>query len=244
MTSKRKATWSDGEPEVKRFFNGEDIDDSEELEILFDSSCKDKDEANGICKEDTSPSLFSRHDLYKCSDEMLKPALNVVGIKRKASSMNVVDSSGFVRRLASLNASACVTALLEPEKLKPRLTSQPSSPQNNNWSENEVSECASDDSDANDEVMNCVNPLIQNADAESFPYNTVGLLYNGDTVHPNAQIFLSEEEKFIVPIVMPASLNTITSLIQREKGKAPKKRKTKRVGECISYILQFERCLG
>ncbi len=57
----------------------------------------------------------------KLSQHKLKdPVISIVDCKKRACvirpvSFGIVDSSGFVKRMASMNARACVTALLEPE---------------------------------------------------------------------------------------------------------------------------------
>lgn len=56
-------------------------------------------------------------------------------------------------------------------------------------------------------------------DGGSVPYNREGLLYNGDTIHPDAHIFVADEQKFqlpkrIVPTVIPARVSTVKRAVK------------------------------
>ncbi len=68
-------------------------------------------------------------------------------------------------------------------------------------------------------------------DKDAVPFNTIGLLYSGVTVHPNAQVFLSSEHELpqrIFPQVVPRSPRHFSEAIQLSNRQHKAKRKKPR----------------
>lgn len=259
------------------------------------------------------------------SHHLLKDAVvNLVDCKRRTNpkkvsapriakplSYGTVDSSGYVKRTASLNARACVAALMEPQfkvSRSPKVPCSKVKSENkkmkgeNKPSENVVEapaiESYSHDSDGGDgdcsnmdsgltvekspsrpkgravvTTSRIVSEIVvqeqpkdvqtedkrQQQQAEqkeekdgvtkeeilcSVPFNTVGLLYNGDTVHPTAPTFLSSERGLphrIFPQVVPSSSGQVDEAVanakQQHKMKTNKARALKVSVRLLSLFL-------
>ena len=213
------------------------------------------------------------------------PSLNVVG--------------GYLHRMASLNARACVSAYLEPERKfspkhkkipsappKPALPNPPVSKDNSDSvpsaapkpalpsppvsKDNSDSECKTDSSvssickvyteapkskpvvvnlNGNESVIPIIkfdrsgSPstlIIKELDDDSnVPYNREGLLYNGDSIHPDAQVFVADDKKLqlpkrIIPTLVPARPSTVKRAVKRATsiGILPSSKKHSKVSEC------------
>lgn len=201
---------------------------------------------------------------------------------------------GYMRRMASLNASACVSALMEPEKRtrphknilgksQTQLRQQP----RKSWSLSSSDDLSlgmpspimdlehtgaanmslspvrslrssSSSSEANtskdsDDILGATEPhevytllalatlaSAVNYDLDDIPYNKLGLLYNGDTIHPAARVFYNSDTDLtlpdrIIPTVVPYQKKFLMSAIsgaltQRLVGK---KRKGAKVSDGI-----------
>jgi hypothetical protein len=177
-----------------------------------------------------------------------------------ASSSVVIG--GYVQRMASLNARACVSAYLEPErKFSPKHKKAPSSSSssvpkpalpNVPVTKNSSDSISGTDSsvmpsvckvyteapkskpvvvnlNGNESVIPIIkfdgsgSPstlIIKELDDDGVPYNSEGLLYNGDSIHPDARVFVADDKKFqlpkkIVPILVPARLSTVKRAVKR-----------------------------
>ena len=65
-------------------------------------------------------------------------------------------------------------------------------------------------------------------DLEEASFNTLGLLYNGDTVHPHACIFLTNDwtvPERIIPVVVPAKPESLQRAMKRAKEQHRQSRK-------------------
>lgn len=188
--------------------------------------------------------------------------------KRLAESASNSLLGGYMRRMASLNASACVAAMMEPEKksrqdksfagklYKVNSNEMQHTEPRKSWSSISSSEelsvglpspivdleelepavtkelslsparfygsSASSDADTSkdsDEILNVSDPnlllaLATLASAANFvpdeiPFNKLGLLYNGDTIHPAARVFYTSDTDLslpdrIIPRVVPS----------------------------------------
>ena len=214
------------------------------------------------------------------SPKLMEPTVNLVDCKRKVTSLTKrlpppstishsstkIDSSGYVKRMASLNARACVAVLMENERryLKPKLMGSLEKEMQQRSVSNspplrEPEECISPQSPASpvvdtlhhpSEVMtdgdglsdlsetgvpenqsndaNCRPSKSSDQDLEEASFNTLGLLYNGDTVHPHACIFLSSDWKIperIIPVVVPAKADMLSSTIKLAREQHRQNRK-------------------
>ncbi len=177
-----------------------------------------------------------------------------------ASSSVVIG--GYVQRMASLNARACVSAYLEPErKFSPKHKKAPSSsssapkpavpnvPVTKNSGDSisradssvvpSVCKVSTETPKSKPVVVNLngnesVIPIIkfdgsgspstliikELDDDSGVPYNSEGLLYNGDSIHPDARVFVADDKKFqlpkkIVPSLVPARLSTVKRAVKR-----------------------------
>lgn len=233
--------------------------------------------------------------------------LNKMGERKKSGYDRTLaesaDSSlifgGYMRRMASLNASACVSALMEPEKRtrpnknilgkpvsmveshireqarEPRKSwslssSEDLSPgvpspimelkhsragnfslsparyyESSSSSSSSPSSSEADTSKDSDDILGMsgaheVYTLLALAtlasaagyDLDEIPYNTLGLLYNGDTIHPAARVFYTSDTDLtlpdrIIPTVVPSQANFVRpaiseALTQRLVGKKRK----------------------
>lgn len=215
---------------------------------------------------------------------------------------------GYMRRMASLNASACVTALMEPEKKnRPHKNTLSKSPHKigvdssetqlrqqeprKSWSlspsddlspgmppivglddlehsrDSRVkdsslsparfysSPSSSDEADTSkdsDDFLGVTEPhqvytllalatlaSAVSCELDEIPFNKLGLLYNGDTIHPAAKVFYTSDTDLtlpdrIIPRVVPSREEFLRSaiskaVVQRSIGK-------KRKGAKVSYI--------
>lgn len=181
---------------------------------------------------------------------------------------------GFVHRMASLNARACVSAYLEPERKFSPKYKRISSP---SVSKAAISKVAMSKASAKPDssVVHSVckvhtvapksKPVVVNLNgnesvipilkfdqsgspstliingSSSVPYNREGLLYNGDSIHPDAQVFVADDQKFqlpkkIVPTVVPARLSTVKRAVKKATsiGILPSSKKHSKVKKVFS----------
>ena len=184
---------------------------------------------------------------------------------------------GYVHRMASLNARACVSAYLEPErKFAPKHKKTPSAVPKPALPNVPMSKDSSDSVSRTDSAVvpsickvytevpkskpvvvnlngnESVIPIIkfdgsgtpstliikELDDDSSVPYNREGLLYNGDSIHPDARVFVADDLKFqlpkrIVPTLVPARLSTVKRAVKRATsiGILPSSKKHSRVSE-------------
>lgn len=143
----------------------------------------------------------------------------------------------YVKRMASLNARACVTAMMEPErklpvkplKVKPkdRLTAA-------------LNQLAKSGNLPAGEYI-----AIQHPEIEIPPeFNRSGLLYDGSTVHPTAmKVFYSTTNdglylpKFILPLIVPSKANTVGEEV--EKSLAAHRSLTKPANRVLFTVYMF-----
>ena len=231
--------------------------------------------------------LKKNKEKQKVTQDRISADKYVVGSPCKS-----VLEGGYMRRMASLNASACVSALMEPEK-KPRphksLLSKPTKISSDeaklrqqkretrkSWSlsssddtsplmpplmglENRkesqgmspgrfygssTSPSDADTSKDSEDILDVSGPQIYTLlalaslancasyDVDEIPYNKLGLLYNGDTVHPAARVFYTSDVDLtlperIIPRVVPSREQFVRdavskSVAQRSVGKKKK----------------------
>lgn len=204
---------------------------------------------------------------------------------------------GYMRRMASLNASACVTALMEPEKKnRPDKSTKPYKANSNetqlresrkSWSfsssddfsagipspiigledlepsrVNDLSlsparfygsstSSEADTSKDSDEILGVSEPhrmytllalatlaSAARCDLDETPYNKLGLLYNGDTIHPAARVFFTSDTDLtlpdrIIPRVVPSQEKFVRFAISKAMAQRPVGKKRK--GAKVSY---------
>ena len=273
------------------------VNDHEELVDAMQLQLSDSSEvsvASSVSGSDTEGEL----DAPSCSrtkpclieiGSWKKPRIEVVDCKRAISRVKrqdvkpspVLPSGGYVRRLASLNARACVAAYLEPERSTRRpksklvsaapgpVLSQPAVCQpfpaashgdDSSHQVDEQAESLESFSDVEDETkkeeqlsaliaseckqvgvistahdMNVVLNLMstqkhsqeehgyeidleKSEDGDTF--NTIGLLYDGGTVHPRYPVFLDREGELpsrIIPVMVPAGEESLALYINRSR---------------------------
>lgn len=215
------------------------------------------------------------------------------------------EASGYMRRMASLNASACVTAMIEPEKrCKSTPTSQLTRRRSGSSSSvntsmpfqrdaNRSMSLSSSNTDPSSPVRSSSGSLISplkdsptllkpsspflpakvyynnggmspsssSSDFENLenapqvydqllalatlsspgyhdeaPFNTLGLLYNGDTIHPHARVFYVSDRELtlpskIIPKVVPSRATYVGAAIATasEQNLTRKKKKAAKV---------------
>ena len=169
---------------------------------------------------------------------------------------------GYVHRMASLNARACVSAYLEPErKFSPKYKKTSPAPKAASSMSKMVVSKAKCDGDSESKTDLPVVPSICKVHTEapkskpivvnlngsgsvipvikfdgsgspstliikeldggsSVPFNREGLLYNGDSIHPEAQVFVADDQKLqlpkkIVPTLVPARLSTVKRAVKK-----------------------------
>lgn len=224
----------------------------------------------------SQPSLVNNEkskEKHKSHDQMI-----LMSNQKKALAKSVLEG-GYIRRMASLNASACVTALIEPEKkVRPHLSNSPSymskdgKESRKSWSlsssedltpavpvermkdhqrvkdlslspagfyGSSASSSEADTSKDSDEIvphvlMALASSLARNStcDLDEIPCNKLGLLYNGDTIHPAARVFYNSDVDLTLPEriisrVVPSRDKFVSSAIQEALSQrlAGKKRK-------------------
>lgn len=276
---------------------------------------KERDEEKaGIdsCSESPSPlsSLDSEWDdekkesfQIKSPPKLKKAVLSLVPVDcKKASSKpkpkkpakplkREVESTWYVKRMASLNARACVSVLMEstrrPSKPKPppsravppnpqavaspytvsasctkpppRSSPAPCSDMLGRRDVSRHSSAEKDDSSDNGSgifsskkyVLACASPstlerygIIQTIDneAEAAPFNTEGLLWNGDTLHPHSRMYLSPDGSVpprIVSPVRPAKPISIHRAVASAKSQHQKTRKRPRAIKVQKNVYTF-----
>lgn len=197
-------------------------------------------------------------------------------------------AGGYMRRMASLNASACVAAMMEPDK-KTRthksssygygdkihhicskrelrsisVSSSDDSPSpiaaSRHWlmrskdpslspaarlssssisSEADTSQESCDSMDVTGTLMALASRFATLDDyvPDEVQYNRLGLLYNGDTIHPAARVFYTSDTDLtlparIIPTVVPSQLEFVKSAISDAQAQqfVKKKRKAAKV---------------
>ena len=162
--------------------------------------------------------------------------------RRVVPEVSSVVIGGYVHRMASLNARACVAAYLEPErKYAPKYANSGGHKQ----AAVSKAKCDSNSASNDKSIVSKVEPqkskpivlnlngaesvipvikfdgsgspctlIIRELEDGTIPYNKEGLLYNGDTIHPDAQVFVADDQKLqlpkrIVPTLVPARFSTV-----------------------------------
>lgn len=227
---------------------------SSESEESDDSSLYDE----GCLSGHKLDKMKSFSESQSCSAK--KPSLLLKDVKKGSDdkmvqkSKPVYDAGGYMRRMASLNASACVAAMMEPEKKyrphklsyktgyrSPVKESRKSSSSSNDdptypgmtlisssphikrhiespspeslhaLSTSSISSTSeADTSKDSDEILDstpqvytllALASLAANraSELDLIPFNTLGLLYNGDTIHPNTRAFYTSDTDLILP---------------------------------------------
>ena len=193
------------------------------------------------------------------------------------------ESGWYVKRMANLNARACVSVLMEstrrPSKAKQivshevtTITRKPVSPPKENddipkpssphassptplpfilrekiscrqSSVNRVDGTSCRFSNHKKYVVACASPTTlerygiihtpeSTAESEDVPYNTEGLLWNGDALHPQSRVYLCADGSVpqrIVPPVRPATMASVQKVVYKAKKRPQKNRKKKAV---------------
>ena len=196
--------------------------------------------------------------------------------RRLAESASNSLIGGYMRRMASLNASACVSAMMEPEK-KGRLDKSKLYGVNSNetqliearksWSISSSDDLsagipspivdledleptrakelslsparfygssASSDADTSkdsDDILNVSDPNLLLAIAtlasatpyilDELAFNKLGLLYNGDTIHPAARVFFTSDTDLSLPDrIIPRVVPSQEKFLKRSISKA------------------------
>ena len=253
-----------------------------------------KGEKSESCSSSLSPlsSLESEWDEEKVVDVKLKgppptirtPVLHLVPCREKPvqsqpKAKKKVDNppmklNGYVRRMASLNARACVSAMMEPVRRPSKKNSMPpsvpeppipspkspvQSPQeclsipchrvspagspvsqpaimNHSWPNNTERENVTSPSSSKGYVVVCGSPntltecgIIQGSGySEAEAFNAEGLLWNGDTLHPQSRVYLNPDgtlPHLIVPPVCPTKPSRVQETKVFAKTQQQKKRK-------------------
>lgn len=203
---------------------------------------------------------------------------------------------GYMRRMASLNASACVTALMEPEKRTKPHKNMLSTPRTITstgthisqrarklWSNDDQSPGVSpvmrsksfkdlslsptrfssspseaDTSKDSDEILCVTDPKVytllalaslarsSSVDSDEIPFNKLGLLYNGDTIHPAVRVFYTSDTDLtlpdrIIPRIIPSDDGFVgpaisDALAHRSMGKKKKGAKVSLFSSYNSYL--------
>ena len=246
------------------------------------------------CSSSLSPlsSLGSECDEEKVVDVKVKgspptirtPVLHLIPCREKPvqsqpKARKKVDNppmklNGYVRRMASLNARACVSAMMEPVRRPSKKNSMPpsvpepsstltkspaQSPQeslsipchgvspagspvsqpaimNHSWANNTERENVTSPSSSKGYVVVCGSPntltecgIIQGTGySETEAFNAEGLLWNGDTLHPQSRVYLNPDgtlPHLIVPPVCPARPTRVQETKAFAKTQQQKKRK-------------------
>ena len=231
-----------------------------------------------------SPTLLTSPVAHSCKKSLVN--------SRPTTQRNNGESSWYVKRMASLNARACVSVLMEstrrtskakkgisheattPRPITPRPVSppkenggipKPSSPHASNPTplsliliqkiSSRQSSVDRDDgtscgfSDYRSYVVACASPttlerygIIQTTESttesEDVPYNTEGLLWNGDTLHPQSRVYLCADGSVpqrIVPPVQPATIASVQKAVCKAKKQHRKNGKKKAMKVIIIY---------
>lgn len=169
---------------------------------------------------------------------------NLEDVKSILKPPPTISNPGYVRRMASLNARACVSAILESNRSNPKsqkrdlavVSKKPStSLKPSRASLEEKSEKAS----SSVETWTALQYVCLNLDPgnsrditeEPANYNTLGLLHNGSSVHPlKCRVFYSNNRtlslpRFIVPTLVPSRVHNIADRIEKESGNRVLRRK-------------------
>lgn len=217
-----------------------------------------------------------------------KPALMLTDYKKEktnpdksVSNLSEFENGGYVRRLASLNASACVSAMMEPEKkvrahknvsnndLKHYPVRSGSESSDGSFTSPTISilkeegiskgeilnspakSCSSsslasspgigfskeifDDSEPQVYTLLALASIAASCQSEDIQYNTLGLLYNGDTIHPNARLFYASDvdlslPRRIIPTIVPSQVRSVNMVTDRAYAEnVSRKRKAAKV---------------
>lgn len=243
------------------------------------------------------------------SRSMKQPSLVLTDLKKTGSSEDKSNSppttvaannkpkplyeqvGGYMRRMASLNASACVSAMMEPEKkFKPHKYSAmycsssnsrapigqdlgmallgssaslatnsahgsrvvgpsghySSSPgRQNKSSTSSISSSEADTSKDSDEILDmssATNPQVytllalaslaasrQESQLDLVPFNKLGLLYSGGTLHPNSRVFFTSDTELTLPDrIIPKVVPSRDGFVKAAIGSALPMRSVKR----------------
>ena len=198
------------------------------------------------------PAVFVKVD--HCTKQSLLPSISPRSYEVSPEVSSFI-LKGYVHRMASLNARACVAAFLQPERrASPKLTrhnghNKPGAKRSSKSESSKLSLLSKVDASKSKAVVLNLS-AIENAipvikletngleipacavivqdpnghyDEESKePYNKMGLLYNGDTVHPHTQVFLTQSSNHelelpsrIVPVLVPSHLSTVKRVARK-----------------------------
>ena len=192
--------------------------------------------------------------------------------RAKKSTEPPPELNGYVRRMASLNARACVSAMMESTRgrrasKQKHVPTEPARECVQDESENPLSALsptrtpqsgtvmthlqqttpekqvgsasATSLSSSNQYVLLCASPntltacgIIRGSDySEASSINTEGLLWNGDTIHPQSRVYLTPEgtmPHLIVPPVCPVRPTCVHESISVTRALQLKQRKKQR----------------
>ena len=190
------------------------------------------------------------------------PGRAIVSLPSCTKKSALKNPSPHVKRMASLNARACVAALIEPEKrvmksAQPQPHSQESNVSSTGTerlpilsSEEVMQQCAIvaavgkfSSSCGGFELPEYLlvaahQQVEEELDLDAIPYNNLGLLYNGSTISPHACIFLTSEGKVpsrIIPMVVPARAESLEYFV--EVAHNQQKRRTKKPRAVKVYMI-------
>lgn len=164
-----------------------------------------------------------------------------------SSEISSVVVGGYVQRMASLNARACVAAYLEPERRYSRKSPKYMGVSKVKSSSDSKLNCETTSEllaskvhtearrtkptilslNGNEDVIPLKfdgnrapsSQITEEVDDGSVAYSKEGLLYNGDTIHPDAKVFVTDCHKLqlpekIVPTLVPARSSTVRRAVK------------------------------
>ena len=239
------------------------------------------------------PSLLASHVAHSCKKSLINSP--------PPTQRDNGECSWYVKRMASLNARACISVLMEstrrsskakkaisheattPRPITPRPVSppkenggipKPSSPhasnptplslilrqkissRQNSVDRDDGTSCGF--SDYRSYVVACASPttlerygIIQmfesTAESKDVPYNTEGLLWNGDTLHPQSRVYLCADGSVpqrVVPPVRPATMASVQKAVCKAKKQHRKNGKKKAMKVIIIYEYKLNKLLS
>ena len=230
--------------------------------------------ANVPPKLQHSPTLLASPVAYSCKKSLFNSSPPIP--------RNNGESGWYVKRMASLNARACVSVLMEstrrPSKAKQIVSHEVTTIKDNDdvpkpscphvsspthppfilrekisggqSSVVRVDGTSCGFSDHKKYVVACASPTTlqrygiihtteSTAESEDVPYNTEGLLWNGDTLHPQSRVYLCADGSVpqrIVPPVRPATMASVQKVVYKAKKQHQKNRKKKAVKVIIKRV--------
>ena len=243
------------------------------------SSLGSWEEERGSCFETKEPLNLKKTlalTLVDCKKSSAKPQ-EKKKIPLNNNTSSVADSQWYVKRMASLNARACVSVLMESTRRSskakqavhqavtpPRKNSdvlKHSSPLNNSGSVSARSspapqfyllrksssrQSSADRDDANaygssddtKHAFTCASQLTlernditdvteSTTNDEDVPYNTEGLLWNGDTLHPQSRVYLCADgsvPQWILSPVRPVKVASVLATVAKTQHQKKCKR--------------------